>query len=471
MVKKVVNSIIAVAFMFLFGFLSPVDPITPMGMKVLGVFIGCIWAWLTVDVFWPSILGLVALGFTGYMSVPQVFSSAFSNNNVILILFMMILGGLIVSSGLADVLAKKMLSMNVIQGKPWAIAVVLMVIALLLSAMFGGAPGAIIICWSLLYAICDQVGYKPGDKYPMLVASAVVFSGTCGNHIFPFHMAVVAPMGFCAEPVDFGTGYTLFTLVFIPACLAIYTIAMKYILKPDVSLIVNGSFALDGTKNFDGKQKIVLTLVVIMVILLLLPNFLPKTNAITVFLNKIGQPPIIALTIAVATFITYKGEACANITKSIQAGVVWPVFFMVLAAFTIATALTSQDTGISPFISKTVAPLFAGKGLFVFSAIAVILAAVGTNCVNNMIVAAIFIPIATTLAAAANTNPAIIATLLVYATAVGIALPTGSPAGAMFFGNKAWIPGNSALKLGLFAIAIHTLMLIFVGYPLACLVY
>ena len=144
---------------------------------------------------------------------------------------------------------------------------------------------------------------------------------------------------------------------------------------------------------------------------------------------------------------------------------------MVLAAFTIATALTSKDTGISPFIGQTIAPLFAGKGMFIFAAIAVILAAVGTNCLNNMIVAAILIPIATSLAANNGSNPAIIATLLVYATAVGIALPTGSPAGAMFFGNKEWIPGNNALKLGLFAILIHTVLLIVVGYPLAFLFF
>lgn len=69
--KRYVLSIVTIIIMIGFGRLTPIEPITPMGMKILGVFIGCIFGWLTVDVFWPSILGLILLGFTGFGTIPE----------------------------------------------------------------------------------------------------------------------------------------------------------------------------------------------------------------------------------------------------------------------------------------------------------------------------------------------------------------------------------------------------------------
>ena len=138
-IKKYINSAIAIIVMIGFGYLPVLDPITPLGMKILGIFLGCIYGWLTVDVFWPSILGLVLLGHTGYMPVSQVFASAFSNTTLLLMLFMMMLGGLISASGVADVLTLKLLSTRGLQGKPWIIAFVLFVASFLISALCGGA--------------------------------------------------------------------------------------------------------------------------------------------------------------------------------------------------------------------------------------------------------------------------------------------------------------------------------------------
>ena len=59
----IINSIITILLLFGFGHLPAPDPITPMGMQILGVFLGLLWGWTTVDMIWPSILGLIALWF------------------------------------------------------------------------------------------------------------------------------------------------------------------------------------------------------------------------------------------------------------------------------------------------------------------------------------------------------------------------------------------------------------------------
>ena len=68
--KKNTISYIHVAIMLALmlggGYLPPIAQITPIGMKVLGVFLGLVYGWCFIDLLWTSVLGFFALGLTGY---------------------------------------------------------------------------------------------------------------------------------------------------------------------------------------------------------------------------------------------------------------------------------------------------------------------------------------------------------------------------------------------------------------------
>lgn len=61
-----VHTIIGLVITGVFWLLPPIDPITPVGMKCLGAFLGMIYLWSMVDTLWPSIFGLCMLGISGY---------------------------------------------------------------------------------------------------------------------------------------------------------------------------------------------------------------------------------------------------------------------------------------------------------------------------------------------------------------------------------------------------------------------
>lgn len=61
-----INSVIAIFIMLFFPIIPAPTPITSTGMAILGIFIGCIYAWCTASMIWSSILGLALLGLTGY---------------------------------------------------------------------------------------------------------------------------------------------------------------------------------------------------------------------------------------------------------------------------------------------------------------------------------------------------------------------------------------------------------------------
>ena len=85
----VVNSIITLAIMIGFKYIVPaVDPVTPLGVEILGIFLGTLYGWLVVgDVVWPSVACMIFLGLSEYTTVTKAFASGFGNNTVLLMLF------------------------------------------------------------------------------------------------------------------------------------------------------------------------------------------------------------------------------------------------------------------------------------------------------------------------------------------------------------------------------------------------
>ena len=59
-----VHSAVVLAFLFLFRLVPPIEPLRPVSMQVIGVFVGVIYGWVNVGLAWPSLLGVVALGCT-----------------------------------------------------------------------------------------------------------------------------------------------------------------------------------------------------------------------------------------------------------------------------------------------------------------------------------------------------------------------------------------------------------------------
>ena len=59
-----ISLVIMLALMFLFRFLPPIGTITSTGMAVVGIFLGLIWGWSTMGLLVPSILSMIAFGFT-----------------------------------------------------------------------------------------------------------------------------------------------------------------------------------------------------------------------------------------------------------------------------------------------------------------------------------------------------------------------------------------------------------------------
>ena len=86
-----IKSLIGLVIMFGFKYLPTIGPLTKMGMEITGIFIGLIYLCCAVDIIWPSMVGLIALGMSDYCSVTEAISSGFGSELVWMMLIILIL--------------------------------------------------------------------------------------------------------------------------------------------------------------------------------------------------------------------------------------------------------------------------------------------------------------------------------------------------------------------------------------------
>lgn len=129
-----INSIIVFVLMFGIGQLPPFGEVTPLGMQVLGIFVGVLYGWCTVSLLWPSLVGIVAVGATDYCTVVQSFSSAFGAEIPLTIVVVYILATYVEESGLSSWIANWFISRKIGEGHPWIFTMLIFAAAYVMSA-------------------------------------------------------------------------------------------------------------------------------------------------------------------------------------------------------------------------------------------------------------------------------------------------------------------------------------------------
>ena len=81
--KKVsfIHYIIVFALCFLFRFIPGFAGITPLGMGILGSFLGAIYGWIAIDMLWPSIMALVGIGLS--IGMNQMYAASIGSMTII----------------------------------------------------------------------------------------------------------------------------------------------------------------------------------------------------------------------------------------------------------------------------------------------------------------------------------------------------------------------------------------------------
>lgn len=474
-----VHVAIGFAIMAIIWNLPPVDPITELGMKCVGVFLGMVYLWSAVEALWPSIVGLVLLGCSGIggdAGFNGVWMNAVGNYTVLLTLFAMVLFGAVDEVGDTKYIAKWFLTRKLFAGRPWIFLAIFYTCCFVLSTLVSPITG-LIIMWPISLRLMDTMEIKRNDQVWKYFFVGMFLVMTLGQPFWPFMGAQLIPISaFQAMTAQMGNPliipmvpYMLVDAIMTALIMTVYLLGMKFILRVDVSKMksVNPEMVEKEMPlpSMNLQQKSFLYMIPFYLICLLLPSFL-KGNPLSSFLAYLGPLGVTAIFTGFFLVVRYNGKPLLDFKEVAYKQMNWGIFFMIAAAVYAANTLSSPDTGVSAFLVKVLTPILGGQSELGFIAIMFTVALIITNFANNAAMAVVLMPVVINFSNQLDINPVPVAMGVILMVFVAMLTPAASPHAGMMHGYKKIYATKEILGIG-FPMCIITLLLyIFIGYPL-----
>lgn len=475
---------IGFGFMFIFPQLSPIEPITEVGMYVLGAFIGMVYLWSAVDSIWPSLVGLMVIamsGFipeqTGYAAVKTLFMNAFGAETVLTVMLGMFLFAAVEFVGCTPYISHFFMTRKVLEGRPFVFAYILFLCSAFISGLTQ-ALASLLILWPIAIDVCQQFGYKKGDKIFYVLICGIYLGATLGQPMLPFKGASYVVVSAFVKNFEMPVNYVAFiayNIIMTIILLAVFVAFVKFVIKPDVQGFKNlkvEDIMKEKLPKMNFQQQMVFAIIVIFIIAMLLPSFLSKDLALVKFLNSIGLTGVLITCLTVLMIIPYKGKPLLDFRGVAKKSFSWDVFFLVAAAMYGCSALTNASTGIKPFLVQFLQPILGGHSDIVFIAIIFAFAIITTNFANNAGMATVILPI---VLAFTDQYPGVDPTVLCMSVCmlvfVAVLTPAASPYCGMLHARKDLVSFKEIESLFVPMVAFALIIYIFIGYNIAGLLF
>ncbi len=377
------HTVVCLLIMFGFGQLPPVEPLTPLGMNLIGIFLGVLYGWVCIEIVWPSLAGLLALMLIGGMKPMMLLNKSFGDPVVQMMFFIFVFCATISHYGLSKFISLWFITRKFVAGRPWVFTYTFLGSIFILGGLTSASPAAI-IGWSILYGVCS--------------------------------------------------------LLFIVMGKYIFRPDMSKLVHLDVSKLDK-----DGSLVLSRVQKVILVFLFLLVILLLAPNFMPKDFFLTRFLKGIGNTGIVILLVTVMAAIKVEGKALLNFKVMVDSGVTWGIVLLLAFVQPLSGAMAKPESGITSFLMMALDPIISGGTPLTFALFLGLAATLLTQVMNNGAVGVAMMPIIYSYCQAANVSPELPLIMVVMGVHFAFLTPAASASAALLHGNE-WSDSKAIWK-------------------------
>ena len=481
--KMLVHSAIGLSFMLLFPLLPPFEPITPVGMHILGIFIGMVYLWSALNSIWPSIFGIVLMGLSGitgaegYAGIKLAALDAFGAETILIVMLSMILFGAIEYVGCTDYLARWFLTRKIINGRPYMFIFVFFLASFVLSGLTSPIA-SLLIFWPISVQFMAEFGIEKCDKaYPVFIIG-VYLSAAVAQPMFPFKGAALIVTGAFTKITQIEVNYLAYVLLNIIMSLVMllaYMLWIRFVIRPDLSSLKHihtDHFKKTPLPPMNLQQKLLLCFMFIYVLLLLAPSFLPASIPGIALLKKLGTFGVTVVCITILMIFPINGKPALPFKAVAAKNFSWDVYFLVAAAVYGANAVSNDATGIKPFLIQLLQPLLGGRTQLLFLFLIMGFALLIANFANHAGMAVVLLPI---ILAFADQYPGIdkvdISMTVCMMVFVALLTPAASPYAGMMHARKDLISFADILKIGIPLCLMALVLYVVIGYPLAAFLF
>lgn len=453
-----------------FRYLPNFGEITDFGMAVLGIFIGTLVGWCLCDTVWPSFACLILLGFTDAGAVTPIMGKMFGNTVVVQSILSFLFSGVVLLSGMSDWAGQWLMSREFLHGRPWLLAILLVAVHVVLMPFCSIA--ILILLWDLVFSIAKQAGIDEGkNRWVGIMIYSVFYVVAIGN-FFSWNAGIAGVVGMATaiNPSDVLNAwpFLLYGFIIVVLLLVCAILPLFLIFRPDTSSLKN--LKISEPPKMNKKIKICIGLIVFMIVMMIIPYIMPASWAFTGFMKHFGTVGTLALVLMISFIIPVDGKPMVNMKQAADKGLPWGPIMITGTAMTVAGILTGDGTNIVPALTSFFTPLFGGMSPFAFAAVIIIITIVLTNLLNNLVIAAIFVPIVYAMQNVIGINPFPLVVVMTYSCYVAVMLPSANPMAALMFGSGR-ISHKDIWTYGSISMITAAIVLIFIGYPLATVFY
>lgn len=475
--KYIANLIITALLIFGSKFFPGFSVISDYGSTILGIFIGVIYGYCTIGLIIPSFMSIVAMSFSSYDTMAGILQKSFGNSTVIYIIAILILSAMIEKCGLADRIVNWIVTRKFAKGKPWVISFMFLFAAYVAAFLLSAIP-VIFILWSLLTGLFASVGYKHGDRWPMAMMFGVMFTATLGSCVPSFQISIVSNYGLLSiisdgiyqlQPLY----YMMWSLVCSLVLFAIYFMYMKYILKPDVSLLKRDDLIVEDTIPLTWEQKFTGILFTVFVLGLLLPSILPEGLWLKNIFSCMTDTGWSILIVLIGIAVRHNGKPAFDFGEMFSRGVIWDVVLMIATVFMIVGAVTEDRTGISQWVINLISPMQDALNPILFLVLVSFIVLILSNFTNSVAVTYIFIPVLFILSQSSDIGVGMMSFVgcTVFLGNLCFMLPSASIVSAVMYTRPEWIPKKNCVIFSVFSMVVVYLVMLLIGVPLGNLIF
>ena len=473
------HCIIGLVILAIFWIIPPLEPITDVGMRVVGVFLMMVYLWSTIGTLWPSIVGLFFLGISGVAGdagFNGVFMNSIGNYMVLMCIFAFILFGGLDECGATLHIARWLLTRRLFKGRPLVFMGLYIACSFAMAALIAGAA-AMVIMWPIGLRIMEILGVKREDAVWKYFFIGQFLGITLGQPFFPFKGAAMGPIAtFATMTANMGTphaipylSYMLISGIMATLIVCMYLLAIK-LLRVDLGKMKSIDPQMIAEQFKLGKtnlqQKCYMVALPIFILSLMLPSFF-KGNPIADFLNSIGVLGVAAFMTILFLIIRVDGKPLLDFKEVAYRKFDWGIIFMLAAALYSATLLSNKALGITAWITGALSPVLSGHSEIMFVTILFTVALIITSFANNAAMGIVLMPVVITFSNQMGIDPTPVAIGVCLVVFVAMLTPAASPYTAMMWGNKEIYSVKEILQVG-FPLCFGMLaMYILIGYPLA----
>ena len=440
-VSKVIHSAITIFLMFLFGrVIPPFGGITEVGMNVLGVFLGVIYGYCTCEIAWPSILGFVAYGLSGAVTMKEGIQAMMGQSVVFQSICAFLAAGALSEFGFSKWFVRWSLSRKVFKGKPIIYIWCFLVIFGLSAVVIYTAPLQVLL-YAVWADIAESCGYEKNSKFVYAGFTGIMLACTAGDSLIPYTSWKLGLAETWSAAVGGEINLVLFglmtTLIFLLAITA-YVLLLKPILKVDLSRLqaYDTNRMPEETKHLRPRAKRVFIVYMITVIICIVATALPAGNPLKKLVNSdltnAGMYAICAVILMILPSGEGDGKACLDFKVHAKNLINWNSVFMCATCITLASAVTKADYGISAWLSGVFQPLFGSSSKWVTLVVAALVPLIATQIGSNIAFGSAMIPIVAPFVIASGLNPVVACVAVVFMVQQGYCLPGSSSPAAIY---------------------------------------